>query len=174
VPPPEIDVAVDVDPSAGLVDEDLIAAAIRTAIRVGLEDGSGSLCALAGSRPALEVGVRIAGEDEIHRLNRDYRGVDRPTNVLSFSLLEGMGAAGFELASEIPLPLGDVVISYPHVAKQAADLGHSPETELAWLVIHATLQLLGYTHAHEAKAVHMETLERRALSALGYEPQAES
>jgi len=89
-----------------------------------------------------ELTVVITDDDRVRELNRRYRGVDSPTDVLAF----GGAAEGFvEAPGAIPY-LGDVVISYPHVRAQAEEQGHSPDRELALLVIHGVLHLLGYDH----------------------------
>jgi probable rRNA maturation factor len=123
---------------------------------------------LRDARP-MTVSVRVTDDAEIHALNREYRHVDRPTDVLSFGFVEN--AADLKLASAIGerLELGQLVLSYPHCVRQAEELGHSVPTELALLTIHGALQLLGYTHAAAEDAAHMERLEDSALRALGFE-----
>jgi probable rRNA maturation factor len=112
----------------------------------------------------VEVSLRVCDSAEMHALNRDYRGVDRPTDVLSFSFVEGRQTTP---PPDVPTPLGEIVIAYPYAEEQAQSLGHSTETELAWLTIHGALQLLGYRHDTESAAEHMEALERQALGSLG-------
>lgn len=112
-----------------------------------------------------EVSVRITGDQEIQKLNREFRGIDRPTDVLSFALQEG---DALPLPPDIPMPLGEVVISYPYAQRQAEALEHPVEMELAWLTIHGTLQLLGYLHDTEESACEMEGVEDIALRALGF------
>jgi probable rRNA maturation factor len=97
-------------------------------------------------------------------LNLQYRGVDRSTDVLSFSLLaDGPDVPMFP---DWPLQLGEIVLSVSTSERQAIDLGHSLDTELAWLAIHGALQLLGYAHESDEAAAHMEALEQDALRAL--------
>jgi len=89
-----------------------------------------------------ELTVVITDDERVRELNRRYRGVDLPTDVLAF----GEAAEGFvEAPGAIPY-LGDVVISYPRVRTQAEEQDHSPDRELALLVIHGVLHLLGYDH----------------------------
>lgn len=94
-----------------------------------------------------EVCVTLTDDDRIHELNRTWRGIDRPTDVLSFPLREpGEGETAVHEAPEGPEPLGDIVISVPRAAEQAAQYGHSFERELAFLAVHGFLHLLGYDH----------------------------
>ena len=93
-----------------------------------------------------EVSVSFVTNDEIHELNRDYRGVDRPTDVLSFPMLDGDADDGdidIDMGSVV---LGDIIISAEKAVSQAAAYGHSIERELAFLAVHSTLHLLGYDH----------------------------
>lgn len=155
-----LSVLVEVDePYVDLVSEQEVISAAVAAADAAERAGDGPLPAPA------EASIRITGDDEIHALNREYRGVDRPTDVLSFALLEGDTVP---LPSDVALPLGQVVVSYPTATRQAAELGHSTSMEVAWLVIHGVLQLLGYLHETEEDAVVMEGIEDRALRALGF------
>ena len=86
--------------------------------------------------------VSFVDDAEIHVLNRDYRGKDRPTDVLSFPQWEG---ETFDFG-EGPIALGDLVISIETAWRQARELGHPLESELDFLTIHGTLHLLGYDH----------------------------
>lgn len=97
---------------------------------------------------AAELGLVITSDDQVHRLNRLFRGIDEPTDVLSFATMETKAGAfpGF-----IPPPdglqhLGEVIIAYPQAVRQAAENGHSVEQEVALLVVHGVLHLLGYEH----------------------------
>jgi len=91
-----------------------------------------------------EVSLVITDSGTVRRLNRDYRGVDQPTDVLAFSMHQQ--EADFILPPDNVLRLGEVVISYPRAAEQAREQGHSTARELALLVIHGMLHLLGYDH----------------------------
>lgn len=95
--------------------------------------------------PAKDLSVLLTDDSEIHQLNREYRGVDRPTDVLSFSQQEG------EFPSIAPDLLGDVVISLETAKKQAVEQGHSLEEELFILLAHGILHLLGYDHETSRK-----------------------
>ena len=110
---------------------------------------------------AVDLSVTLTGDDEIQRLNAAYRGLDEATDVLSFPLRSG----GVEFVSppDGVLHLGDVVISLPQARRQAAEYGHTPPQELAQLVVHGVLHLVGYDHEDEAQAVVMQAKERAAL-----------
>jgi len=107
-----------------------------------------------------EVVVRVTGEAESRRLNRDYRGKDRPTNVLSFP---------FEPVAGIDLEhLGDLVICAPVVAREAVEQGKPAEAHWAHMVVHGMLHLQGFDHETDADAAEMEALETEILAGLGY------
>jgi len=93
-----------------------------------------------------EVSVSFVTNDEIHGLNRDYRGVDRPTDVLSFPMLDGDADEGDIDIDSDSVVLGDIIISAEKAVEQAASYGHSVERELSFLAVHSTLHLLGYDH----------------------------
>ena len=105
-----------------------------------------------------EVSVTLTDDAHIHKLNREYRGVDRPTDVLSFALTEGGPAR------EI---LGDLVLSVERVAAQAEEYGHSLRREAAFLTVHGMLHLLGYDHIEDEDREEMEAEQRAVMDALG-------
>jgi probable rRNA maturation factor len=114
---------------------------------------------------ACELSVALVDDAEIQRLNLQYRGFDRPTDVLSFALQE---AEEPEIQTEsegqqFPLVLGDVIVSTETTQKQAEERGHSFECELLILLIHGILHLLGYDHIEDPEAEEMEALERQLL-----------
>ncbi|HEX6507648.1 MAG TPA: rRNA maturation RNase YbeY [Chloroflexota bacterium] len=163
----EFEVLVDVSPTAGAtIDENLLQRAVAATLRTVGERDAGGLDPV-GEGP-LEVSVRITDDHEMHRLNREFRGVDRPTDVLSFSLVAEQHGPSVERPPDTIQPLGDIAISYPYARRQAQELGHSIDMELSWLAIHGTLQLLGYAHDTDTDAEHMEALERKALQELGF------
>lgn len=105
-----------------------------------------------------EMTVRFVDEEESRVLNRDYRGKDKSTNVLSFP---------FETPPGIDLPLlGDLVISPAVVAREAHEQHKPLEEHFTHMVIHGTLHLMGYDHIEEAEAEQMESLERELLARL--------
>jgi probable rRNA maturation factor len=114
----------------------------------------------------VEVSVLVADDATLHQLNRDYRGVDAPTDVLSFGDDEGDSA--FVAAPGAPRYLGDIAISYERVLAQAAEYGHSAERELAYLAAHGALHLLGYDHELGPQdAAAMREREEAAMVRLG-------
>jgi probable rRNA maturation factor len=116
--------------------------------------------ALEPGREAAELSVRVVDEAEITALNRQYRGKDSATNVLSFPF---EGLAGVDSAL-----LGDVVICAPVVATEAVQQGKPLQAHWAHLVIHGVLHLQGYDHHADAEAQRMEAVETRLLASLGY------
>ena len=114
-----------------------------------------------------EVAVRLVGEAEGRELNREYRGKDYATNVLTFAYAEGEGPAGLPAAAALPLA-GDLVLCVPVVVREAAEQGKTLEAHFAHLVVHGMLHLQGYDHETEAEAVEMEQLETGILRGLGY------
>jgi len=108
-----------------------------------------------------EVSVKFTSDEEVRALNAQWRGKDKPTNVLSFPMAEESELAGAQL-------LGDVVLAHGVCAAEAAVNRVPIETHAAHLVVHGTLHLLGYDHeTSEADAEEMEQVERRALAAIG-------
>ena len=93
-----------------------------------------------------EVSVTFTDNEGIHKLNRQYRGVDRPTDVLSFPLFDYEGESEEPPVDELMGMLGDIVLSLEQAKKQAEEYGHSFEREVAFLCVHSMLHLLGYDH----------------------------
>ncbi|WP_241971761.1 rRNA maturation RNase YbeY [Aliidiomarina sanyensis] len=110
-----------------------------------------------------ELTVRFSDISEVQALNREYRGKDRPTNVLSFPFADTL-PEGVEL--DVPL-LGDIVICVPVVADEAHAQNKSFTQHLTHLVVHGTLHLLGYDHINDDEAEVMEALEIQLLGELG-------
>jgi len=104
----------------------------------------------------------VVDDDMIHSLNRDFRGVDRPTDVLSFPMDEGE-----EVAAAPDGFLGDIVISLPRAQAQAEEYGHPLLREISFLTIHATLHLLGYDHMDEEAATDMFKRQEEILTQMG-------
>ena len=100
-----------------------------------------------------EVSVTLVDNEEIHVLNREYRGVDRPTDVLSFPIFDEDDMGGKTV-------LGDIVLSLERAGEQAREFGHSFEREVAFLTVHSMLHLLGYDH-EEGKAQESEMFSRQ-------------
>jgi probable rRNA maturation factor len=102
---------------------------------------------------AIEVSVLVTDDAALRQLNRDYRGLDAPTDVLSFADDDQPSGAhpAFVRAPDAPRYLGDLAISYERVVAQAAEYGHSRARELAFLTVHGVLHLLGYDHERGAE-----------------------
>ena len=136
------------------------AATIRRWARAALRDG------------AAEVTVRLVGETEGRQLNRDYRGKDYATNVLSFVYGgDGEGNGGGEALPGMPgdgVRRGDLVLCVPVVAREAATQGKAVDAHFAHLVVHGMLHLQGFDHEDDVAAMQMESVERELMSVLGY------
>ncbi len=121
--------------------------------------------------PPLALAVVLADDDRLHDLNRTWRGVDRPTNVLAFPSEErrvGIPPSATPGAPDgTPIELGDVVIARTTMCREAAENGCTLEQHVGHLVVHGTLHLLGYDHEDEDEALIMEALEREVLAMLG-------
>ncbi|WP_335342326.1 rRNA maturation RNase YbeY [Sedimenticola hydrogenitrophicus] len=116
--------------------------------------------ALHGRLERAELVVRIVDREESRQLNREYRGKDSPTNVLSFPF-----EAPAVVANDL---LGDLVICAPLVAEEAAEQGKPLEAHWAHLLVHGVLHLLGFDHINDPEAETMEGLEVEILESLGY------
>ncbi len=112
-----------------------------------------------------EVSVVLCDDEYIHGLNRDYRGKDSPTDVLSFALNEGESAPIVDGPQENLL--GDIIISLDRAVFQAEEYGHSLEREVAFLTLHGMLHLLGYDHEEEEDRREMRVEEEHILQLLG-------
>ncbi|MBQ1261604.1 MAG: rRNA maturation RNase YbeY [Clostridia bacterium] len=115
-----------------------------------------------------EVSVTFTDNEGIHALNRQYRGVDRPTDVLSFPLFDYEGTSEEPPVDEWIGILGDIVLSLEQAEKQAEEFGHSFEREVAFLCVHSMLHLLGYDHeTGEEDEREMRAKQTKIMSALG-------
>lgn len=114
-----------------------------------------------------EVTLVVAGDDLLQQLNRDYRGIDAPTDVLSFAAQEDAeGETLFVSAPEAANYLGDVIISFPTAQRQAAAVGQSVADELSLLAVHGVLHLLGYDHASAEEEADMWARQAQILASL--------
>ena len=123
-----------------------------------------------------EVNVTIVDNNTIHEINREQRKIDRPTDVLSFPMLDYEVAGDFSMAEDDisnfnpdsgELILGDIVISYDKVIEQAAEYNHSRNRELAFLVAHSMLHLFGFDHMVDDERIEMEEKQNIILNNLG-------
>ncbi|MDE7010760.1 MAG: rRNA maturation RNase YbeY [Oscillospiraceae bacterium] len=145
---------------------DGLRAFIRRVIRTAL--------AVEGVDFPCELDVRVTDDRTIHEINLDTRGVDRPTDVLSFPSFEltpGVlpGEEDADPGTGL-VPLGDMVLSMERVQVQAREYGHSNRRELAYLVVHSVLHLLGYDHLDEGpEKARMRAREEETMALLGLE-----
>lgn len=116
-----------------------------------------------------EMSLTFVLNPEIRELNRDYRGIDRATDVISFAIEDDDDLTNLpaEIRAELPVELGDLVISIDKVAEQALFLNHSADRELGYLLVHGFLHLNGYDHEEPADEEKMFTLQEEILDGLG-------
>ena len=159
LPESDIGLAVDIaipDARWNGVDQALgkaVEAAVRATIgHAGLDIGDA------------EISVVLGDDALVQGLNRDFRATDRPTNVLSFALTEGDPDPA---ATGGPVMLGDVVLAFDTVAREAREQSKSQRDHALHLVVHGVLHLMGYDHGSEAEARDMERMEQRVLADLG-------
>ena len=120
-----------------------------------------------------EVNLTLTDNEEIHRINLEYRQIDRPTDVLSFPMLSYEKAGDFSFLEEESeddfnpdtgeVMLGDIIISVDKVLEQAQSYGHSPKREFAFLIVHSMLHLFGYDHIDPKDAAIMEPKQKQIL-----------
>lgn len=122
-----------------------------------------------------EISLTLTDNEGIHQVNKEFRGIDRPTDVLSFPLVDYEKAGEFEFLEDMDecfnpetgeLMLGDIMISLDKVAEQAEEYGHSCTREYAFLIAHSMLHLMGYDHMEEDEARIMEARQTAILEAL--------
>ena len=122
-----------------------------------------------------EVNLLLTMNDEIHEMNRNFREIDRPTDVLSFPMVEYREPGNFEFLEDKieyfnpetgELMLGDIVISKEKVISQAEEYSHSIEREYAFLIAHSMLHLFGYDHMEEDERLVMEEKQKEILEQL--------
>lgn len=123
--------------------------------------------ALAEAAPLVEVAVRLTDDAEVHALNRDFRGKDRPTNVLSFPQVQADLLDSLTNSDDGEILLGDIVLARETCAREAAEKGISLAAHATHLIVHGTLHLVGYDHIDDHGAAAMEALEVKALASLG-------
>lgn len=110
-----------------------------------------------------EISVVITNNEGIREINRDYRNIDAPTDVLSFPQYDFISPSVFAQLPSEPVVLGDMVISKERLIIQAEEIGHSFEDELAYLTVHSVLHLLGYDHMTESDKKIMRNREKKIV-----------
>lgn len=152
-----LDVAVDVD--------ERFEAQVDLAL---IEQAVAAVLAGEGITDAAEVSILVTDDEYLHTLNRDFRQVDAPTDVLSFAAEEQGNGPQFVVPPGTSRYLGDIAISFERVLAQAEDYGHSPQRELAYLTAHGVLHLLGYDHERGPdEAAAMRQREEAAMEQIG-------
>lgn len=154
----EVDDAVlaDAELAAGVPGEDDFRCWVEAAL---------AQVATVAEADALELAIRIVGNDESRALNHDYRGKDQPTNVLSFPA----DLPEVVLAEIEQLPLGDLVICAPVVRREAGEQGKPVAAHWAHMTVHGVLHLCGHDHVEAEDAARMEPLEIAILARLGWD-----
>ena len=146
----KLDISIQIDePFTDDIDGPLLEKAAQNTLATNMDHDS------------FELGIVITDDENIHRINKEYRGIDEPTDVISFALLEGED--DFVMPPDDTMHLGEVIISYPRAVSQANEQKHSVERELAWLVIHGVLHLLGHDHETDVDRQTMQAIENEIL-----------
>lgn len=123
----------------------------------------------------VEVNLLLTMNDEIQEMNQNFRQIDRPTDVLSFPMIDYEEAGNFDFLEDVmdsfhpesgELMLGDIVISKEKVISQAEEYGHSVEREYAFLIVHSMLHLFGYDHIEEDERMVMEAKQKEIMEQL--------
>ena len=112
-----------------------------------------------------EVDVSLVDEETIHGINREYRNVDRVTDVISFAFEDDESELGFIAGDDIPRMLGEIFICVPRALEQAKEIGNSEQRELCFLFVHGLLHLLGYDHMKPEDEEVMFPLQEKILNA---------
>lgn len=151
--PPEIEIEVQID------------APFSDRLRTGLFTRAAAVAlAYEGAGGPAELTVVVTGDARLQQLNRSYRGVDAPTDVLAFG---NETTEGFVSQPEAPCYVGDVIISFQRAEAQAKSAGHAVEAELQLLTVHGVLHLLGHDHAEPDEKAAMWTAQAALLRELG-------
>jgi probable rRNA maturation factor len=122
---------------------------------------------LLTSSASIEISVRLTNDGEVQTLNRQYRGKDKPTNVLSFPMVQPDLIGGLGNTDDGEVLLGDIVLAQETCVREASERGVPLADHAAHLIVHGVLHLLGYDHMDDAKAETMEAIEHEAMAALG-------
>jgi probable rRNA maturation factor len=121
----------------------------------------------AAAPGAISVSIRFADNAEVHALNRDYRGKDYATNILSFPMLDRVELDRMAIANVPEIMLGDMILAYEVCAAEAAEKAIPLPRHVSHLIIHGTLHLFGYDHQDDTEADTMEGMEVKALASIG-------
>jgi probable rRNA maturation factor len=150
-----------------LLSNEQTAIALDEAWEKRLAEAARAVLAECGRDDRVEISLLLTDDAEIHALNREYRGVDRPTDVLSFPMDEALPDAPDLVSGADVHILGDIIISTDTVLRQAEEYGHSVERELIFLFVHGLLHLLGYDHVNsEEERLAMRAKEEAVMARL--------
>ncbi len=116
---------------------------------------------------AAEISIRLTEDDEVRTLNATYRDKDKPTNVLSFPMVQDDLLEILDNSDDGEVLLGDIILARGVCEREAAEKGVATEVHATHLIVHGTLHLLGYDHMEDNEAEAMEDMERAALATLG-------
>ncbi len=152
-----MEITISIDPETISIDDYLKREIVRAVELIG-ENYDAANC---------EVSITLTDDARIHELNRQYRGVDRPTDVLSFAFNESEEPQIDYGDEEHVDQLGDIVVSVERAWEQANEYGHSFKREMIFLIVHGMLHLLGYNHIDEDERREMEAEQKFIMSELG-------
>lgn len=158
-----IEVAVQMEPGwdDGTDWETLATEAVTAALRISPH------AEMLTTAYTAEVSIRLTDDDEVQALNRQYRGKDKPTNVLSFPMVQDDLLDGLDNSDDGEVLLGDIILARGVCAREAAEKGVTAAGHATHLIVHGTLHLVGFDHIDDQEAEAMEDLERAALATLG-------
>ena len=152
---PQIELSVVIDPPFdSLVDEDWLRRVVEVTVSV-----------VDVSQP-VDIDLVITYDNTVKNLNLMYRNIDDTTDVLSFAFCEPQEVEPFVVPQDEMLHLGEVIISYPQAEKQAREQSHPLERELALLIAHGVLHLLGYDHEEPEAELVMKAMENKVLDTI--------
>ncbi len=123
--------------------------------------------ALNQASATIEIAIRLTSDDEVQTLNRQFRQQDKPTNVLSFPMVQPDLIESLSNTDDGEVLLGDIVLAHGVCVREAAEKGVALEDHAAHLIVHGVLHLLGHDHMNDADGEAMESIERVAMATLG-------
>jgi probable rRNA maturation factor len=123
--------------------------------------------ALVETQATVSISIAFADNVQVHKLNQDYRHKDKPTNILSFPMIQADMLDIVADTNDGEILLGDMILAHETCAAEAAEKGIPLPRHVTHLIIHGTLHLLGFDHIDDIEAQHMEALEVKALASLG-------
>jgi probable rRNA maturation factor len=164
----EIDIEADEEWDSSNTDWSLL---VRRAAEAAIAESA--FPQLAQTERSVELSVRLTGDEEVRALNSQWRGRDKPTNVLSFPMVSADDLAATKVVDQ-ELLLGDIVLARGVCEREAADKAIPVERHATHLLVHGTLHLLGYDHHDDEEATDMEQREIRALARLGIDDPYEA